>query len=129
MAGAAGALIAAGWTLVTAPADASAQGAVVPAVVTTSNGCAGGGQDTVSVQLPTGPVTTRLDACGQPQGHTVSVVLAADGSVGDPVPLAGTRSGHAPSALPVVVLAAASVLTVGSVAASVRAGRAGRTRG
>jgi hypothetical protein len=127
LAGAAGALLAAGWTLATAPAGAA--GAVVPAVVTTSASCSGGGQDTVSVQLDTGAVSARLDACGQPEGSTVPVVLAADGSVGDPVSMAGTRSGRGPSALPVVVLTLGSVLTVGSVAASARAGRAGRARG
>lgn len=129
LAAAAGALLAAGWTLATAPGAAPTRGAEVRAVVLTSAGCASGGQDTVSVQLPTGPVTTRLDACGQPEGSTVSVVLSADGSVGNPVALAGTRAPSKPSVLPEVVLAAASVLTVGSVAASVRAGRAGRARG
>lgn len=130
LAAAAGALLAAGWSLTTAPASTPAAGTEVAAVVTTSTGCAGGGQDTVSVQLPDGPVTTLLDACGQPEGSTVTVVLSSDGSVGEVVALAGTRSsGSGPSALPVVVLTAASVLTVGAVAASVRAGRAGRARG
>lgn len=129
LAAAAGALLAAGWTLSTAAGSTAARGATVPARVTTSTSCADGGQDTVTIARAGGAVSTRLDACGQPQGSTVTVVLAADGSVGDPVALAGTRTGRGPSALPVVVLGAASVLTVGSVAASVRAGRAGRARG
>jgi len=128
LAGTAGALLAAGWSLATAPAGPST-GSAADAVVTGTASCVSGGRDTVSVMTDTGPVVAGLDACGQPLGTQVSVLLQPDGSVGEVVSLAGIRSGAGSSAVPVVVLAAITAVTGGAAAASVRAGRATRARG
>ena len=131
LAGTAGALLAAGWSLATAPAGPST-GSAADAVVTGTASCVNGGRDTVSVMTDTGPVGAGLDACGQPLGTKVSVLLQPDGSVGEVVSLAGIRSGAGSSAVPVVVLAAITAITAvtgGAAAASVRAGRATRARG
>jgi hypothetical protein len=114
-----GALLAAGFSLATA-ADLPASGSLTAsAVVLTSAGCVGGGQDTVAVST----ASSTVDACGQPVGRTVSVRLAPDGSVGPLVVLASTRGAREPSPMPAVILGIGAAVTAGLGAITLRTRR------
>lgn len=118
-----GALLAAGFSLATA-ADLPASGSLTAsAVVLTSAGCVGGGQDTVAVSTAAGAVSSTVDACGQPVGRTVSVRLAPDGSVGPLVVLASTRGAREPSPMPAVILGIGAAVTAGLGAITLRTRR------
>jgi len=118
-----GALMAAGWFLLTVSAPTRAGGVASAQVLSTAS-CASGGLDTVRVASPAGPVTTALDGCGRPVGSALLVDLAADGSVPNPAALAGTRTGSGRSALPPVVLGVSAALTIGLGVGSLRASSA-----
>ncbi|MGZ4521427.1 MAG: hypothetical protein ACXVXP_16050 [Mycobacteriaceae bacterium] len=123
LAAAFGALLAAAWFLVGVPAPQHVGGIASAEVVGTAS-CSGDGRDVVVVAAPAGAVTTTLDGCGRPVGAVVTVNLSADGSVPNPVSLAGTRGEGESSALPPLVLGMSAVLAIALGVGSLRASTA-----